>query len=67
MKYSEWVKNVKMVDLRFIDVPGIWQHFSIPAHRLDTELFTDGIPFDGSSIRGFQEIHEIGYVVVPGP
>jgi glutamine synthetase len=54
----EMGKNVKMVDLRFIDVPGTWQHFSIPAHRLDAELFTDGIPFDGSSIRGFQEIHE---------
>ncbi len=51
-------KNVKMVDLRFIDLPGTWQHFSIPAHRLTADLFEDGIPFDGSSIRGFQEIHE---------
>jgi glutamine synthetase len=51
-------KNVKMVDLRFIDLPGTWQHFSVPAHRLSAELFEDGIPFDGSSIRGFQEIHE---------
>ncbi len=51
-------KTVKMVDLRFIDLPGTWQHFTIPAHRLDEELFDEGIPFDGSSIRGFQEIHE---------
>jgi glutamine synthetase len=54
----EMAKNVKMVDLRFIDLPGTWQHFSIPAHRLSQELFDEGIPFDGSSIRGFQEIHE---------
>ncbi len=51
-------KSVKMVDLRFIDLPGTWQHFTVPAHRLDAELFDEGIPFDGSSIRGFQEIHE---------
>lgn len=54
----EMGNKVKMVDLRFIDLPGTWQHFSIPAHRLTTGLFEDGIPFDGSSIRGFQEIHE---------
>ena len=54
----EMAKNVKMVDLRFIDLPGTWQHFSIPAHRFTQELFDEGIPFDGSSIRGFQEIHE---------
>ena len=46
----EMGKNVKMVDLRFIDLPGTWQHFSIPAHRLDEELFEEGIPFDGSSM-----------------
>jgi len=54
----EMVKNVKMVDLRFIDLPGTWQHFTIPAHRLTADMFEEGIPFDGSSIRGFQEIHE---------
>jgi glutamine synthetase, type I len=54
----EMGKSVKMVDLRFIDLPGTWQHFTIPAHRLGMELFEEGIPFDGSSIRGFQEIHE---------
>ena len=54
----EMGKNVKMVDLRFIDVPGTWQHFTIPAHRLNEEFFEEGIPFDGSSIRGFKEIVE---------
>lgn len=51
-------KSVKMVDLRFTDLLGLWHHFTIPAERLDEELFEDGIGFDGSSIRGFQEIHE---------
>jgi glutamine synthetase len=51
-------KDVKMVDFRFSDLPGQWQHFTIPAHRLDADMFESGIGFDGSSIRGFQEIHE---------
>jgi len=51
-------KDVKMIDFRFIDLPGQWQHFTIPAHRLTEDLFENGLPFDGSSIRGFQEIHE---------
>jgi glutamine synthetase len=54
----EMSKNTKMADLRFIDLPGIWQHFSIPIRELTEELFEEGIGFDGSSIRGFQEIHE---------
>ena len=63
----EMGKNVKMVDLRFIDVPGTWQHFTIPAHRLNGELFEEGIPFDGSSIRGFQEIHESDMLLLLDP
>src|SRR5512140_2971584 len=63
----EMGKNVKMVDLRFIDLPGTWQHFSIPAHRLNNELFEEGIPFDGSSIRGFQEIHESDMLLLLAP
>ncbi len=51
-------EKVQMVDLRFTDLPGTWQHFSIPARTLDADLFEDGIGFDGSSIRGFKEIHE---------
>ncbi len=63
----EMVKNVKMVDLRFIDLPGTWQHFTIPAHRLNADLFEEGIPFDGSSIRGFQEIHESDMLLLLDP
>ncbi len=63
----EMAKNVKMVDLRFIDLPGTWQHFSIPAHRLSLDLFEEGIPFDGSSIRGFQEIHESDMLLLLDP
>jgi len=63
----ELAKNVKMVDLRFIDLPGTWQHFTIPAHRLDLDMFEEGIPFDGSSIRGFQEIHESDMLLLLDP
>jgi glutamine synthetase len=58
-------KDVKMVDLRFTDLPGTWQHFSIPAHELQEGLFEDGIGFDGSSIRGFREIHESDMLLIP--
>jgi glutamine synthetase len=50
--------NIKIVDLKFNDLPGIWQHFSIPIEELDTGIWEDGIGFDGSSIRGFQKIQE---------
>jgi len=60
-------KDVKMVDVRFIDMPGTWQHFTIPVHRLSEDLFTDGLPFAGSSIRGFQEIHESDMLLIPDP
>ncbi len=63
----EMGKHVKMVDLRFVDLPGTWQHFTIPARRLTEELFEAGIPFDGSSIRGFQEIHESDMLLLPDP
>jgi len=60
-------KEVQMVDLRFTDLPGIWQHFSIPAKGLTEELFEEGIGFDGSSIRGFQEIHESDMLLMLDP
>jgi glutamine synthetase len=60
-------KEVKMVDLRFTDLPGTWQHFSIPVRELNEELFADGIGFDGSSIRGFQEIHESDMLLMLDP
>jgi glutamine synthetase len=59
--------GAKIVDLRFIDLPGLWQHFSIPAHDLDDELFAEGIGFDGSSIRGFQTIDESDMLLMPDP
>jgi glutamine synthetase len=49
--------NVKFVDLKFIDLPGIWQHTTIPATRLAEDLFEEGIGFDGSSVRGWQPIN----------
>ena len=59
--------NVKMVDLRFTDLPGVWQHFTIPAHVLEADTFENGIPFDGSSIRGFKEIHESDMLLMLDP
>jgi|SRR5579859_2416411 len=57
--------GVKIVDIKFVDVPGIWQHFSVPVHVLTKDLFTEGLPFDGSSVRGFQTINESDMLVVP--
>ncbi|MDP2954316.1 MAG: type I glutamate--ammonia ligase [Chloroflexota bacterium] len=60
-------KGLKIVDLKFTDLPGLWQHFSIPATELGEEIFTEGIGFDGSSIRGFQKIHESDMLLFPDP
>jgi len=60
-------KEVQMVDFRFIDLPGTWQHFSIPASTMDKSLFEEGIGFDGSSIRGFKEINESDMLLFPDP
>ena len=59
--------GVRIVDLRFVDLPGQAQHFSIPVRELSAGLFADGIGFDGSSIRGFQHIHESDMLLVPDP
>ena len=58
-------KEAKIVDLRFIDMPGLWQHFSIPVADMTEELFEEGIGFDGSSIRGFQTIDESDMLLFP--
>ncbi len=58
-------KNIKAVDLRFMDFPGLWKHFTIPAYRLDMEIFENGLGFDGSSIRGWKSINESDMLVVP--
>src|SRR2546423_13742750 len=60
-------KGVKIVDLRFIDLPGLWQHFSIPMSELREDIFEDGLGFDGSSIRGFQSIDESDMLLIPDP
>ncbi len=57
--------DVKMVDLRFTDIPGTIQHFTIPLKFLTEDIFLDGLGFDGSSIRGFQEIQESDMIVIP--
>jgi glutamine synthetase len=58
-------KGTVMVDLRFIDLPGVWQHTSVPIHRLETSSFEDGFGFDGSSIRGYQPINASDMLIVP--
>src|SRR3989304_5827729 len=57
--------GVQMVDLRFSDLLGVWQHFTIPVEELAPGLFQEGIGFDGSSIRGFQQIHESDMLLLP--
>jgi glutamine synthetase len=58
-------KNLKVVDVKFCDLPGTWQHFSIPAASLDEEMIKEGLGFDGSSIRGFQAINESDMLLLP--
>lgn len=60
-------QQVEFVDLKFIDLPGLWQHMTIPAEALTEESFTEGIGFDGSSIRGFKSIHESDMILIPDP
>lgn len=60
-------ENVKFVDLKFTDLPGTWQHFTVPISELDEKSFENGFGFDGSSIRGFKEIFESDMLVIPDP
>ncbi len=66
LKFAE-KHGAKMVDFRFIDFPGIWQHISMPISRLTEDIFTEGYAFDGSSIRGWQPIHASDMAYVPDP
>ena len=59
--------GAKIVDLRFMDFPGLWQHFSVPVSELEESSFEDGYGFDGSSIRGWQPINASDMLVVPDP
>ena len=60
-------EDVKFVDIRFCDLPGVMQHFNVPAQTVDENFFTHGQAFDGSSIRGFQAIHESDMKLIPDP
>ncbi|MBN1995664.1 MAG: type I glutamate--ammonia ligase [Anaerolineae bacterium] len=59
--------NIKMVDFRFTDLPGTWQHFSMSTRLVNEDLFDEGLGFDGSSVRGFQEIQESDMILIPDP
>jgi glutamine synthetase len=58
-------EGVKFVDVRFCDLPGVMQHFTVPVESFDESVFSDGLAFDGSSIRGFQQIHESDMLLLP--
>ena len=58
-------EEVRFVDIRFCDLPGVMQHFNMPVESFDDSVVTDGLAFDGSSIRGFQAIHESDMMLLP--
>ncbi|GAA0609422.1 type I glutamate--ammonia ligase [Kutzneria viridogrisea] len=58
-------EGVKFVDVRFSDLPGIMQHFTVPASSFDADAISEGLAFDGSSVRGFQQIHESDMLLLP--
>jgi len=60
-------KNVRMVDIKFVDTFGIWQHFTLPVSELTEEAFTEGLGFDGSSIRGWKSIEASDMLAIPDP
>jgi len=60
-------KDIKIVDLKFCDIHGTWQHFAIPFTELSESIFTDGLGFDGSSIRGWKGIEASDMLVMPDP
>jgi glutamine synthetase len=60
-------EKIEVVDLRFMDFPGIWQHFTVPAREIEADTFEKGLGFDGSSIRGWQAINQSDMNVVPVP
>src|SRR5215468_9868411 len=60
-------KGARILDLRFMDFPGLWQHLSVPIGELSEGLFTDGHGFDGSSIRGWQAINASDMLIIPDP
>ncbi len=61
------MRKVAQVDLKFVDLPGQWQHFTVPINQFGEDAFTEGVGFDGSSIRGFQAIQESDMLLFPDP
>ena len=63
----EWAQEagIRQLDVKFVDLVGGWQHFSIPLHKVSHDAIREGFGFDGSSIRGFQKIHESDMVLLP--
>ncbi|MCF7709130.1 MAG: type I glutamate--ammonia ligase [Verrucomicrobia bacterium] len=63
----EFIKSegVQAIDLRFMDFPGLWQHFTVPPREIKEDVFEEGLGFDGSSIRGWRSINESDMVVKP--
>ncbi len=59
--------RAKMVDFKFVDFPGVWQHFAVPVSELDAGAFDSGFGFDGSSMRGWQPIHASDMLILPDP
>src|SRR5207245_10293169 len=59
--------DVKLVDFKFTDLPGTWQHFTTTLSEYNEEIFTEGLGFDGSSIRGWKVINASGMLVIPDP
>jgi len=58
-------RGIRVIDLRFTDFVGTWQHFSVPQQELTERSFEEGFGFDGSSIRAWKSIHESDMLVVP--
>ncbi|MGM0452229.1 MAG: type I glutamate--ammonia ligase [Thermodesulfobacteriota bacterium] len=58
-------EGIRVVDIRFMDFPGVWQHFTVPVSEMEESSFEDGYGFDGSSIRGWQPINASDMLVVP--
>src|SRR5882757_4170429 len=60
-------EGVEFIDIRFTDLPGVQQHFNVPASNFNEDSFTEGQMFDGSSIRGFAAIHKSDMKLIPDP
>lgn len=68
-KVLDFIKKngIKFVDLKFMDFPGQWQHFTVPVSEFDESAFENGFGFDGSSIRGWKKINESDMLIIPDP